>query len=259
MGVATKREKRSPIKQKPLRSPGESLAEERDRILEEQLIPPAMTAAFAAVFAGVEWWRWLNQAPPQPFAFSLGAVAVVAFFVYRLLRARPRLHAVRLGLDGERAVGQYLEANRDSDWHVFHDIPGPGFNIDHVVISPRGVFAIETKTFSKPMRGQAIVNYDGEKVLVDGFAPERDPIVQARAARDWIRDLLLDTTGIRYPVRGVVVFPGWWVESQKTGKRPDVWVLNEKAFVKWVANEIVVIKSEDAALAASRLVNYVTR
>jgi hypothetical protein len=35
--------------------------------------------------------------------------------------------------------------------------------------------------------------------------------------------------------------------------------LNEKAFVKWVANEIVVIKSEDAALAASRLVNYVTR
>ena len=36
-------------------------------------------------------------------------------------------------------------------------------------------------------------------------------------------------------------------------------VLNEKAFIKFVENEPVVIKREDVALAAARLVNYITK
>ena len=35
---------------------------------------------------------------------------------------------------GERAVGQYLERLRESGPRVFHDVPGVGFNLDHVVI-----------------------------------------------------------------------------------------------------------------------------
>lgn len=31
----------------------------------------------------------------------------------------------------------------------FHDVPADGFNLDHVVISPRWIYVIETKTISK--------------------------------------------------------------------------------------------------------------
>ena len=37
--------------------------------------------------------------------------------------------------------------------YVFHDVPADNFNIDHVVVSGQGIFAVETKGFTKPKRG----------------------------------------------------------------------------------------------------------
>lgn len=251
--------KRSPLKQQPLRVPGESLAEERDRLLNDELLPAVMMALFTVVFALFQWWAYATKTPPMPIPASLVALFVVVYSAYRVQKIRPQLRKLKLGLDGEKVVGQFLESHRGASDHVFHDVCGPGFNVDHVLVSPHGIFTVETKTRSKPAKGQPVVKYDGEKVFVDGLEPDRDPVVQARAARDWIRGILLDTTAIQYPVRGVVVFPGWYVESPKDGRRPDIWVLNEKAFVKYVENEPAVIKSEDVALAAARLVNYTTK
>jgi hypothetical protein len=33
---------------------------------------------------------------------------------------------------------------------AFHDLPAEQFNIDHVVVATEGVFAFETKGFTKP-------------------------------------------------------------------------------------------------------------
>jgi len=49
-----------------------------------------------------------------------------------------------------------------------------------VLIGPAGVFTVETKTRTKP-HGDARVTFRGEALLVAGFEPDRDPIVQARA------------------------------------------------------------------------------
>ena len=43
-----------------------------------------------------------------------------------------------------------LEDLRAQGYAVFHDIPGDGFNVDHALIGPAGIFAIETKTRAKP-------------------------------------------------------------------------------------------------------------
>jgi hypothetical protein len=251
--------KRSPLKQKPLRAPGESLSEERDRVLWDRLLTPFVIALLLVIFAVAEWLRQLWGDPPHPIVFSVIAVLAVGFFAFRFNRVRSHLRALGLGLEGEKAVGQFLEANRQPDWRLFHDLPGKGFNVDHVLVTPQGIFAIETKTFSKPAKGAATIRYDGERVLVNGLEPDRNPLVQARAARDWLSNLLFDTTAIRYPVRGVVLFPGWFIEPFNGRGQPDIWVLNEKAFVKFVENEPSMIKTEDVALACARLVNYVTR
>ncbi|HOE15909.1 MAG TPA: nuclease-related domain-containing protein, partial [Syntrophorhabdaceae bacterium] len=236
-----------------------SLAEEYDRVLNDQALPIAIAAILAAVYAGLEWWRWFTKAPPQPGLVSVAAVCIVAFCFFRGVKIRSRLNDLKLGLQGEKAVGQFLDANRQTGWHVFHDVPGDGFNVDHVLVTPQGIFTIETKTRSKPTKGDAIVKYDGEKMFVNGLEPGRNPIVQACASRDWIGNLLFKMTAIQYPVRGVVVFPGWYIESPKGGKRPDVWVLNEKALLKFIENEPVVIKAEDVALVSDRLALHVTQ
>jgi hypothetical protein len=89
---------------------------------------------------------------------------------------------------------------------IFHDLIGNDFNVDHVLVGPAGIFTVETKTFSKPARGNAKVTFDGENVLVNGFRPDRDPVTQARAQANWLRNLVLESTGRKVVVRSVVLF-----------------------------------------------------
>lgn len=255
----TKMHKRSPLKQKPLRNPGESLQEEIQRVHDRQELPLAIMAAFAIGIAMDEWCRKFFATPPHPLWATLIAAVVVPYCAYRLVVLRKRLTSLYLGLDGEKTVGQFLEANRSEHSLVFHDIPCNGFNIDHVVIAPQGVFAIETKTFSKPLRGEAVVEYDGERILVNGFEPDRNPITQARAVRNWLREFLHDSTGMDYPVKGVVLLWSWYVKSPKDGRPIDIWVLNEKAFLKFVENESVVLTNQEIAWAGDRLTSFVAR
>jgi len=71
--------------------------------------------------------------PPQPVPLTLIACAFVAYAAYRFVSIRPQLRSLRLGREVELIVGQLLEKLRVKDFLVFHDIPGDGFNIDHVV------------------------------------------------------------------------------------------------------------------------------
>jgi hypothetical protein len=105
---------------------------------------------------------------------------------------------------------------------------GNGFNVDHVVVGPAGIFTIETKTISKPEKGETVVRYDGETITVGGFSPDRDPLVQSKAQAAWVRDLVADATGNRYEVRPVVLYPGWFVMTPP-GKWFDVLVMSPKA------------------------------
>src|SRR5574341_2607275 len=153
MPAKAKQGKRSPIREadKPLRNPGESIREEMDKLWDDKFVPVFVLAIGYIALAIYEWFRWIFNAPPQPIPATVVAVIVSGFAVYRLLIIRKRYRDLRLGLEGEKRVGQFLENLRREGCEVFHDIPGDGFNIDHVVVSPHGVFVIETKTYIKPI------------------------------------------------------------------------------------------------------------
>jgi hypothetical protein len=107
------------------------------------------------------------------------------------------------------------------------------FNLDHVVISTHGIYAIETKTRTNPSpRARVVV--DGNNLTVAGYTPDRNPIEQVSAAAWWLENTLQQSTGKRFFVRGVVVFPGWYVEQR--GSRGDVWVLEPKALPAFIGS-----------------------
>jgi hypothetical protein len=118
-----------------------------------------------------------------------------------------------IGRDGEKVVGQALEELRTGGAIMLHDITADGFNVDHVVISLKGIFVIETKTRSKPKGRDSKIVYDGEKILIDGWTMAPDPLKQVQANTSWIHDLLMESTGKSFPVRPVLLFPGWYVVS----------------------------------------------
>ena len=249
------KQRRSPLKRKPLRNPGESLQQERQRLIEDEWIPYVSVATMMTLFAILELVRWYTSTPPQPLAMSVVALLAIAYCIHKFFRVRKRNRALRLGLEGEKAVGQYLEDLRSKGCRVFHDIVGNGFNIDHVVVSSHGIFVIETKTHSKPLRGQAVVEFDGERVLVNGCEPDRNAVTQVRALGRWLRDLLAESTGKRFPIRGVVVFPGWYTTTSAKNKG-DVWVLNPELLPGSIEREPTVLPPEDVALVSSRIIAH---
>jgi len=245
--------KRSPLKRKPMRNPGESIQREMGNLLEDEWVPSVFFATVIVLFAGYEWMRSIFALPPQPLWMTACALLAVGYAAYKFVTIRKRFKALKLGLEGEKTVGQYLEELRSQGCRVFHDIEGNGFNIDHVVVSPHGIFVIETKTRSKP-RGDARVTFDGERILVNGIEPERNAVRQVRAAGDWLRDLLTESTSRRFSIKCAVVFPGWFVEPSKG--RSDVWVLEPKALPAFIANEPILLKTEDIALVSSRIISH---
>lgn len=71
------------------------------------------------------------------------------FAVKELWPERGHVDSWAVGAVGESKVGKRLE-KLPQDFKVFHDrkIPGSKANIDHIVVGPTGVFAIETKNLA---------------------------------------------------------------------------------------------------------------
>ncbi|MDO9385102.1 MAG: nuclease-related domain-containing protein [Thiobacillus sp.] len=247
---------KSPIKDKPLRFPGQSLEEERRRLFEDKLETPLLLAAFFIVLSALEWWRDYSPSPPSPIVFTALAVLLLGFSAWRIWRTRPQAHALKLGIEGEKAVGQFLERLRENGYQVFHDLIGAGFNVDHVVIGPAGVFTVETKTWSKPARGDAKIMFDGEQITAAGRAPERNPVIQARAQAAWLKGLLSESTGRTFDVFPVVVFPGWYIEQSSECLR-SIWVLEPKALAKFLANAPQRLEPDEVKLASFHLSRFI--
>lgn len=246
---------RLPIKTRPLRSPGDSLRERIDAILEDRVLLWVMFPVTGALFTLSEWVHYVFRAPPRPWTATICTLIALLACVYRLRRIRAEVRQLRLGLLGEKSVGQALEALRDRGYRVIHDIPGDGYNIDHVLIGPTGVYAIETKTRMKPTSGAGEVIYDGERVMVNGLAPDRDPLVQARAAARDVKRLILESTGRSIDVRPVVIFPGWYI--RRTCRRPEVWVVNEKYLEAWLERDDDRLTPEEVRIFETAIAAYV--
>lgn len=242
--------KRSPIKQNPLPQAGESTRQMLHDLLVEKMMFWIVSTSMFVVITFVEWLTWLRQKPVHPGFMTGVAILVTAVAAYKVWRAWPQANRLHLGLQGELAVGEVLEVLRAHGYRVFHDLPGIGFNVDHIIVGPGGVFVIETKAISKPMNRDATITYDGQHVLIDGHKPDRDPIKQVRACRDFVIEIL-EKSGMHNPkARAAVVYPGWYIEKQPRGV--EVWVLTPKALHSFVLKERSMLTPDDVAESPPR-------
>lgn len=249
-------EPKSPLKAKPLRNPGQSLDEQIQELIDDKMLQYYLMPFFFWVIAGLEWFAEWRHMARMPGTYALLAGAMTIWGAFRFIQLRRRIRALRQGRDGEMVVGQFLERLRTGGAHIFHDVPGDGFNLDHVVICSKGIFVIETKTHSKPSP-DARVTFDGEQILVAGYKPDRDPIRQVRAESKWLLNTLKESTGKSFLVRGAVLFPGWYVDPVPDSVKRDTWVLEPKALPAWIERETLAINSADVSLAAFHLSRYV--
>lgn len=252
----TKRETRSPIKDLPVRLPGESLRDQGLNVVFDDIVAPTILVLLYLLATIVLWVQYFSPSITLPIVFTATTLGATVWAIQKYRRANKEVKTIKLGRLGEQAMGQFLEENlRPHGYHVLHDIPGDGFNLDHVVIGATGVYCVETKTHSKPLRGECRVEYDGKTVKVNGNAPDRDPIVQVKAGANWLADLLKSSTGNPYRIQPVVLYPGWFVVNKT--QWPEVWVLNEKQFPAILTHQKPFLAESDVNLITFHLKRYV--
>jgi hypothetical protein len=71
-----------------------------------------------------------------------------------------------------------------------------------------------------------------------------------------LNELLSESTGRKFFVRPVVVFPGWYIE-QGAGTTRDIWVLEPKALPAFLAREPAAVPGEDIKLASFHLSRFI--
>jgi hypothetical protein len=241
----------SPPKAQP--TPAQPLDEEIRRIIERDAHEAVVPAALLAMIAVWEWIRWLSPMP-GPELLTAIALAAIGWASFKVRRARATVERLKLGLDREREVADALEQLRDRGYRAFHDIPGPGFTAQHLLVGPQGLFLIESRTPAKSARRVGRIRYDGETLTVAGQPADRDPIQQAMAQARWVADLVSDSSGRNCFVRPVMLFPGWFVE--RLARTTSVWVLNPKMLAVVVDREPTRLGPEDIQLIASHVSQY---
>lgn len=232
----------SPFDAQPLREPGQALRDRLDRaftslFLNGALGPIVILAPLTfgmgrMLFADTQiWFEWA--------LYGLLCSALVLLFCFLLMRDFQRIRRLKLGLACELAVGQELERlirPEDHPYFVFHDIPSDTFTIDHVALTPFGAFVIETRARTHPLdttgQPQDRVAVESQRLRFPGWS-EREPLRKTRQATGWMRHWLARECGLEVPVRGVLVLPGWRIDTREAPD--DLLVVSGEGLAKLLA------------------------
>lgn len=138
---------------------------------------------------------------PFMFQLALGASLGTAALI-GLVRPSQGERAWRKGSAGERRVGRTLDRLSRSGVRTLHDrkMPGSAANIDHVAVTPAGVFTIETKAY----RGRLEVRGHGTQLWIN--RSNRTSLVdQAKRQADAVRSAL-GRSGVEVPIHPLLCF-----------------------------------------------------
>jgi hypothetical protein len=228
------KKRQPPFTRSLLRAPGQSLLREIEHLSGEIIVyvgylclaPMLMYALYVSrLYFYEKTPSLLDAAVLGGFVFLLIVYCFVRLKV--LLRRRRRL---RLGYEGEVAVGQELNQLLRDGYHVYHDFPAGKFNIDHIVVGPKGIFAVETKARSKPDTGRgtedATVAYNG-RILQFPTGTDTESTKQTRLRAQWLSEWIGGAIGEPVAARGILALPGWFVKRTSPEGIP---VVNPRQF-----------------------------
>lgn len=223
----------------PLHEPGQALRNRLDQAFSSLFLNGALgpIISLAPLVYGmgrmlfVERQDWVEWA-----LYGLLSTLLVLMFSLLLVRDYQRIRRLKLGLACELAVGQELERLVRPDAHpyyVFHDVPTDSFTLDHVVVTPHGVFVVETRarTLAIGSDGKELntVAVERERLRFPHWQ-ERRPLHKARQGVSWLSQWLERRCGVPVPVRGVLALPGWEIDNSEAA--PDILVVSGDTLAK---------------------------
>lgn len=238
------RVRRKPLVQSALRSPGQSLLarlgeldQKVDTHLANLLLSPLLLYTF---YISYLYFGQKNISLEGSLIIGLPCIGLTAFFLLRWRRHLAERRKVRLEYEGEVAVGQELNRLMLEGYCVYHDFQADDFRIDHIVVGPKGVFGVETKTRSRSTtRDQshdAIVEYNG-RLLNYPQGTDVSTIERAERQAAWLSDWIGSAAGEPVTAMAVVALPGWYVKRSSPDGIPVINPRQFRSLLKYVRSK----------------------
>ncbi|MGM8930554.1 nuclease-related domain-containing protein [Salinicola sp. V024] len=166
--------------------------------------------------------------------YGVVSTLLAMLFCFLILRDVQRVRRLTRSLACELAVGQALDhliRPLAKPYFVFHDFPADSYSIDNVLVTPQGVFVIQTvaREFPLDLEGRALntVSVESERLRFRGWS-ERTVLRKVRLSTVWLRHWLSRHANLSVPVSGILVLPGWVIDDETAhlGDSRDVRVVD---------------------------------
>jgi hypothetical protein len=186
------------------------------------LIVGAYLAAYHLAVTSGDWWEITGLA-----IFSLLLMLFIGLRLARIIGARNMMHLVH---ESRLATRRVLDPLLEEKYRVFHDVVSDQFSIDHLVVGPKGVFAIQTHarpvSVNKQSPDDRIVTYNG-RALFFPKGTDYGIVENARMNAEKLSQWLTDRTEEPVAVRAIISLPGWTVRRTSSEGMP---VISPKQF-----------------------------
>lgn len=246
--VFPKQSKEQPIL-KVRRRAGQSIRDKKEGLTDNWLIPVYFSTAILWLLWVLEEFRVRTNQVPAPKLFLCLAIIATGVSTIIFRRLWGKFGNLNRGERGELRVAEILDDLRSIGYRPVHDLTRDGFNIDHVVVGPAGVFAIETKFRS----GYGEIEFrNGEGLFVGGFPDEKDCLKQARANAAEVNRIIKENCNINEWVWPIVVFVGDW-RVKNDWQTTDARVFTPENLARHIVNQQPRLTKSEITLIASHL------
>jgi hypothetical protein len=220
---------------KALGGPGQSTLKQIDRIngdLQEAFI--CLVLSLPLIFAAHLSYSYFGNVSASWIRTTVsmgGGFGLLAYYVIKIFRIRARRGCLTQRYEAGVVVARELSQLAAKGYHLYHDFPGDGFHIDHILIGPSGVMTVETKTVSKMnarghKKSEGIVMYNGRMLHFPKYS-DHECIDQAKRQAAWLSQWIFSAVGEEICARAMVAVPGWSVKRTSSDGIP---VVNPKQF-----------------------------
>ncbi|QGQ23943.1 NERD domain-containing protein [Gimesia benthica] len=252
------KQRQSPLTQDLMRPPGYSLRlkvnEQSDEVTILFIFMLITPLLLYSLHLSQSYFGQIPESLPRTIIMLVIGLGTITLLGRRLSKVLNERKNNSLGFQGEMFTGEELNQLMLYGCRVFHDIQIDYGNIDHVVVSPSGVFSINTKMRSKAKEGkgkaEVIVDHQNN-VLRFSDRSEKIDVDQLETEGRWLSKYLTSSVGMQIPVRPVLALPGWFVKQNN--RRGSFSVINPKNSKWFFMNDQVELTSKEILQVAHQL------
>ena len=203
---------------------------------------------------GIVAFNWMTSV-----VFTAISVVIAVRWMKKWRAINDEIKNKRKGLEGERLAAEMLDRlGNGEDTFVFHDILGNGFNVDHVVVSTKGIFTIETKHYDRSKCHEYY--FDGERLYAQMHDGRQYPcprlLPQMDGEANFIQGEIERRIGAKVGVTEVAILIGSYIRNPSKSLN-KYWLVNEKSFEPLFRVQREVLDAALVKLIAAQITEWV--